>query len=359
MRLKIFGGALLAVAVLAQHGIAEAEEIGFYNWSEFIEPTVPESFTAEHGTKVRVEQYGEGNEAESRLAARGTGYDLAVVSAEAISRLAESGAIKKFRPSLAPNIGALDEELWRIFLDAIPEAGGYAIPYLWGTTGLVYDREKVAELLPDAPVDSWSLIFDPENAKKLAECGISMIDSNEEVVAITLAYLGKDPSSLEPVDLDAAFEVLSKIAPYIQTFDTDQYDYIADESICLSMTWSTEAMGPIIEDLTDRYDYVLPAEGANLWVDAFVMPVDTDNEEAAMRFLNHVIEPENLALSTAWGGAAISAPVTLELIDWDVYDQPALTLPPEVRKNLFVVPPRNSEQKRELDRRWRMMQIGM
>ncbi|TCL00315.1 putrescine transport system substrate-binding protein [Shimia isoporae] len=359
MRMTEISKVVLATVAIAQPLAADTDEIWFYNWSEFIDPAVLESFEEAHGKSVRVEQYGESNEAESRLAAMGTGYDLAVVGAETVGRLAEAGALQKFDPALAPNIADLDAELWDVFRKTVPEADGYAVPYLWGTTGLVFDREAVAERLPDVPTDSWALIYDPENAAKLADCGISIIDSNEEVVATVLAYLGKDPHSLAQDDLDAAFDVLASIAPYVRSYDTDQYDDLVEEKVCVSVTWSTEALGPMIDEITDKYEYVLPKEGANIWVDSFVLPVDSQNVTGAMEFLNHVVEPENLALSTIWGGAAISAPVTLEMVDWDVYNIPALTLPEEVRENLFFVSMRSSEQKRELDRRWRFMQIGM
>lgn len=349
----------VALAIAAQAAHAESSEVWFYNWPEFIDPTVLETYEEAFGVEVHVEQYGEGNEGESRLTARGTGYDLAVVGSEAVGRLAAAGAIKRFTFSKAPNVAALDQDLWGLFLDAIPEADGYAVPYLWGTTGLVYDKVLVAERLPNVPTDSWAMIFEPENVAKMADCGVTIIDSNEEVVATVLAYLGRDPQSLRQDDLDAAFEVLSEIAPYVRSYNTDQYDELADEEVCLTLTWSTEGLGPTIEELTDRYEFVLPKEGANLWVDTFVLPVDVKNEDGAMHFMNHVLSPENLALSTSWGAAAISAPVTLELIDWDVYDRPALTLPPEVRETLFVVGARDSAQKRELDKRWRRMQIGM
>ncbi|MGR3635492.1 MAG: extracellular solute-binding protein [Shimia sp.] len=359
MRLNVMAISLCAVAVCAQQSVAEPSEVWFLNWSDYIDPSVTESFKAGHGQNVEIEQYGEANVAESRLSAKDTGYDLAVISADSVARLAETGGLKRLDVSLAPNIAALDRELWDLFLSSMPQAGGYAVPYLWGTTGLAFDREAVAERLPGVATDSWSLIFDPENAAKLADCGIVIADSSEEVVAIALAYLGKDPHSREPEDIDAAFDVLAGIAPYVRSFESTLYDGIGNEEMCVALSWSTEALTPIMEELTDRFEFVLPKEGSNLWVDVFVMPVDAQNETGAMQFLNHVISPMNLTLSAVYNSGAIAAPITLELVDWEAYDVPALTLPPEVRENLFFLSDRSVEQKRALERRWRLMQVGM
>ncbi|KPA23686.1 Putrescine-binding periplasmic protein precursor [Shimia sp. SK013] len=359
MRLNVMAITLCAAAACAQQSVADPTEVWFLNWSDYIDPTVTESFEADLGFNIEIEEYDEANAAESRLSARSTGYDLAVVSAESVARLAETGALKRIDTSLAPNIAALDGGLWDTFRSSMPQASGYSVPYLWGTTGMAFDREAVAERLPGVATDSWSLIFDPANAAKLADCGIVIADSSEEVVAITLAYLGRDPHSRAPEDIDAAFEVLEGIAPYVRSFESTLYDAFSDEDMCMALSWSTEVLGPIMEGFTDRYEFVLPKEGANLWVDVFVLPVDAENEAGAMQFLNHVISPMNLTMSAVYSSGAISAPVTLELVDWEAYDLPALTLPPEVRENLFFVSDRSVEQKRSLERRWRLMQVGM
>lgn len=360
MRLKSkIATAFAAAFALAVPAAADPGQVWLYNWSGYIDPDTLAGFQETMGTKVELDTYGDADEAEARLIARGTGYDLAIVASETIGRLAEAGAIRKIRLPGIPNAAAIDHHLMQLFLASMPEAQGYAVPYLWGTTGIAYDRSAVLERLPDAPLDSWALVFDPENASKLADCGISIVNSVEEVVAAALAYLGLDPQSQSAQDLDAAFGVLSAIAPYVRSFDSYQYDALMDGEVCLAVAWSTEGLAPLLEEESSRYQYVMPQEGTNMWADLFVIPSDAGNPEAAYQLVDHVLQPSEMARATLANNATSSVPASRAEISDPSYDIPALTLPPETRARLFFVKPRSGEEKRELDRRWRLLQIGL
>ncbi|MBY6139522.1 extracellular solute-binding protein [Leisingera daeponensis] len=360
MRLKSFTAAALAAATaIAAPAAADTGQVRLYNWSGYIDPDTLADFQDTTGSAVVLDTYGDADEAEARLIARGTGYDLAIVTSETVGRLAEAGAIREFSLSGIPNAASLDHQLMQLFLASVPQAEGYAVPYLWGTTGIAYDRSAVLERLPEAPLDSWALVFDPGNASKLAGCGISIVNSVEEVVAAALAYLGLDPQSQSEQDLDAAFAVLSGIAPYVRTFDSYQYDALLGGEVCVAVAWSTEGLAPQLEEGSSRYQYVMPREGTNLWADLFVLPSDGSNPEASSRLVDHVLQPSEMARATLFTNATSSVPSSRAEISDPSYDIPALTLPPEVRDRLYFVKPRSGAEKRELDRRWRLLQIGL
>lgn len=360
MRLKPLITAVIASAsLLSLQAAADPGQVWLYNWSGYMDPDTLARFQDASGNAVVLDTYGDSDEAEARLLARGTGYDLAIVASETVGRLADAGAIRKFSLPDVPNAAALDTELMQILLASLPQAEGYALPYLWGTTGLAYDRAAVQERLPDAPLDSWALVFDPENASKLADCGISIVNSVEEVLAAALAYLGLDPQSQSEQDIEAAFGLLSAIAPYVRSFDSYQYDALMDGEVCLAIAWSTAGLAPKMEDENSSYQYVIPREGSNLWADLFVVPSDAGDPEGAHRLVNHVLQPSEMARATLFNNATNSVPAARQEISDPGYAIPALTLPPEVREKLFVVKPRDGEEKRMLDRRWRLLQIGL
>ncbi|MGR3762230.1 extracellular solute-binding protein (plasmid) [Roseobacteraceae bacterium NS-SX3] len=360
MRLTTKITAALAVgAALAGPASAGSKEVRLYNWSGYIDPNTVASFEGTTGTTIVLDTYGESDEAEARLMARGTGYDLAVVASETVGRLAGAGALQKFSLADVPNSAGIDRQLMQLYLESMPQAEGYAVPYLWGTTGITYDRSAVLERLPDAPLDSWALVFDPANASKLADCGITVVDSVEEIVAAALAYLGLDPLSHAQQDLEAAFGVLSAIAPYVRSFDTGQYDALLGGEVCLAVAWSTDGLAPQLEQESDRFHYVMPKEGTNLWADLFVIPSDAGNPDAANRLVDYLLRPDMMAQATLFTNATNSVPSSRAVTGDPSFDIPALSLPAEVRERLYFVTPRSGDEKRALDRRWRMLQIGL
>lgn len=351
--------ALFAATLLAAPIAAETEHVWFYNWSGYIAQETIDSFQKEVGTQFSMDTYGEADEAEARLIARGTGYDLAVVPMEIVGRLVEAGAIQEIDMDAIPNVAGVDQQLQELFLKSMPSAGGYVLPYLWGTTGISYDVEAVSERLPNAPLDRWALVFDPLNAERLADCGITIVDSVEEVVAAALVYLGLDPHSQSDQDIDAAFEVISAIAPYVRSFDSNQYDDLISGKICLAIAWSTAALAPLLGEESERYQYILPQEGTNLWADVLVVPSDAANVEQANQLMNHILRPDMMALATLSTFANNSVPSSRDGIDDPNFDMPVMALPQDIRVPLYFLKPRDGQEKRGLDRRWRRIQIGL
>ncbi|WP_294230729.1 extracellular solute-binding protein [uncultured Shimia sp.] len=338
--------------------LAHDNKVLVYNWSDYVAEDVLETWEEATGFGIEIDSYANANEAEARLIARGTGYDIVVVTSESVGRIIASGGVQKLVPDTFPDIVKPLPFLEELLFSNVPEALNYVVPYMWGTTGVAYNIEEVAARIPDAPTDSWSLIFDPENAKRMADCGITIVDSNEEVIAAALAYLGKNPRSKNSEDLDAAFEVLSAIEPYISDFNTEQYDDLMNAEICLSLTWSSEGFGPMFEGEGD-YKYMIPKEGTNVWADVIVVPTDAKHLGLANKTINHLVNKQNLALGIEYLFGVISSEELVDVVDSSFFEYPALSLPEGIRETLYLAPQYSGAEKETLDKRWRQLQLGM
>jgi len=344
--------------MLSIYGIAHAEEVLLYNWSGYIDPEVIPKYKEKTQKHLVVDTYDVADEAEGRLLAGATGYDVAIVTSESINRLISKNAVLPL-PERSPKPMQDASELMHAALrEAVPNIDDYAIPYLWGTTGIVYNREEVLRRLPNAPLNSWALIFDPANAEALADCGITIVDSVEEVVPAALSYLGKNPNSFDPEDIDAAFQVIREIAPFVRSFNTDQFDDVANQRICAAITWSTDGLSVAPDSaVNDVYRYVTPTEGSNFWVDLLVIPSDAKDSTLSMELINFILSPDVLLASAEHSGAcssisysssgvgASTAPTNCERI----------TLPQQ--SNLYFLRSRTASEKNDLDLRWRLLQV--
>ena len=350
--------ALLVSIGLASPVAAQTDQVWFLNWGQYIDPEIIYSFQTETGISLTMDTYDGADETEARLIAGGTGYDLAVVSMETVGRMIQAGAIQKIEMNAIPNVAGVDQQLMDMFLQSMPRANGYVLPYLWGTTGIVYDIEAVAERIPNAPTDSWALIFDPENAAKLADCGITIVDSVEEVLATALIYLGLDPHTQTTQDIGAAMDLISAIAPYVRSFDSNQSDDLTNGEICLAISWSSDGLEPLLGEESERYRYYLPKEGTNLWADVFVVPSDAANIEHSNQLMDHILRPDMMALATLYTLTNNAVPASRATIDNPIFELPALAFPQDMSVPLFFVRPRDGHEKRTLDRRWRRLQIA-
>src|SRR5215813_1264836 len=215
MRVVMLAAAAAVMAMALSANAAEEKKLNIYNWSDYIAPDTLEKFTAETGIKVTYDTYDSNETLEAKLQAGKSGYDLVMPSASPfLARQIRGKIYRKIDKAQLKNYGNLDKQILEEVANADP-GNLYGVPYLWGTTGIGYNVEKVKEALGDgAPLDSLALLFDPEIAKKLAPCGISLLDTAQEVFPAALAYLGRNPTSKDPKDMEAAVAVIAKIRPY-------------------------------------------------------------------------------------------------------------------------------------------------
>lgn len=334
-----------------------------YNWSDYIaEDTVP-GFERQTGVRVTYGMFDSNELLETKLLAGGSGFDVVVPSLQFLGRQVEAGVFQPLDTSRIPNYAGLDPELMKRI--AVQDPGNrHAVPYLWGTTGLGYNVDKITEVFGSTQVaSSWDLLFKPENVSRLKDCGVMVLDTPTETIPAALQYLGEDPNSRDPAVIRNGAELLAAIRPYIRTFHSSQYiDALANGSACLVMGWSGDVL-----QARDRAEeagngvkvaYSIPREGAPLFVDMLAIPVDAKNVDNAYAFIDYLLRPEVAAANTNYVSYPNPVPASLSLVAPEIREDPTIYPPPEVAARLFtlaVVPP---ETDRLYTRLWTELKSG-
>lgn len=353
---------LSTAAVAASAPAWAAGELNVYNWSDYIGENTIENFAKEYDVKVRYDTY-DGNETlEAKLVVGNTGYDIVFPSSSFFARQIKAGIYQPLDRSKLTNWSNLDQ--WVLKQQAGYDPGNvYAVPYMWGTNGFTYNVAMIKERMPDAPLDSLRMIFDPEVVSKFADCGVSFLDSPEDVFPLALAYMGKDPMSQNPDDIVAATEMLMKVRPYIKLFDSQQYlNDLPNSDRCLAMTWSGDyavaAARAEEAGLDIELAYTVPKEGSNIWFDAMLIPADAPNVENAHLFLNYMMRPDVIADCTNYTYYANGNRAARNLVLPEILEDPAIYPDEETQKRMFPSVVRDEAVQRVITREWTRLKTG-
>jgi putrescine transport system substrate-binding protein len=355
---------LAALAAASPGRAAEEKVLNIYNWSDYIAKDTVARFEAETGIKVHYDVYDANETLETKLMAGHSGYDLVVPTAMPfLARESQAGALQKIDKAKLANYHNLDPQILKLVSVADP-GNQYGVPYLWGTTGIGYNPAKVkAALGAGAPTGSLKLIFDPANAKKLASCGISLLDTPQEIFPAALAYLGRDPMSHDPADLERAAKVVTAIRPFIRKFHSSEYiNDLANGDLCVAFGYS----GDVIQAKNRAADakngvpiaYSIPSEGAMTWVDMMAIPKDAPHPENALRFIDFILRPEIVAAisnTVAYANPNLHA---TGLVQPEIRQDPGIYPPPEVRKRLFFDSLATPDYDRLRTRLWTKVKTG-
>ena len=348
----------------AQAPVAAGEEqvVNVYNWSDYIDPAMLEKFTAETGIKVNYDVFDSNEVLETKLLAGNTGYDVVVPSASFMERQIKAGVFRKLDRSKLPNWSNLDTEILQRV--ALHDPGNeHSVNHMWGTDGIGYNEGKIKAFIPNAPLDSWDMIFEPKVVSKFKDCGVSVLDAPTELDAVMLAYLGKDPNSQNPADLKLVEDKLMTIRPYIRMIHSSQYiDALANGEICLALGWSGDVL-----QARDRADeagqgnvikYSVPKEGTIIWFDMYAVPADAPHPDNAHAFINFMMKPEVAAANSNFVNYATGNAASVALVNEDVRNDPGVYPPPEVKAKLFPDLSETDEYTRLLNRTWTRFTTG-
>lgn len=352
-------------AILAGCGgkpAGEEKVLNVWNWSDYIEPSLLEQFEAETGIKVNYE-VGDSNEMlETKLLAGRTGYDVVVPSASFLARQIQAGIFQKIDKSKLSNYGNSDPAILKS-LSALDPGNEYSVNYMWGTSGVAYIPERINEAMPNAPVDSFAIFYDPNVIKNFEKCGVSILDAPSEVIATVLMYLGKDPNSENLDDLKAAEAVLAKIRPYVRNIESSAYiEQLANGERCLVLGWS----GDVLQAATRAEEagkpftvaYNIPKEGAVQFFDQLAIPADAANVENAYKFIDFLLRPEVAAKNSDYISYANGNAASYELISEEIRNNPSIYPPAEIAAKLVPDTPESPEFTRELTRAWQRFKTG-
>ena len=347
----------------------EEKILNVYNWSDYVAPDTIANFEAATGIKVNYDVYAENETLETKLTAGGSGYDVVFPSARPFAqRQIKAGLYAPLDTSKLPNLQHLDPAIMDGLTDIDP-GNANVVPYMWGTTGLGINVEKVtAALGADAPLDSWGLLFDPANASKLASCGIHVLDDDQEAFGAALIWLGRDPNAGAADEIDAVREVYAAIRPHIRTFNNAEYkDALANGDACLVMGYSgdigqardvaaeaAEATGRAAPDIR----YVIPKEGAIRWTDVVAIPKDARHPGNAHAFLDYLMQPEVIAAITDSVAYANANTAATALVDPEIAADPGVYPPEDVRAKLVDPTSLPDDVQRQRVRAWTAIKSG-
>lgn len=335
--------------------------LNIYNWSDYIDPALLKQFTAETGIKVRYDTFDSNEVLETKVLQGNTGYDLVVPSNHNLPRYIAAKAIQPLDKTKLKGLANLDPVV-SAQMAAFDPGGAYAVPYMKGAIGIGYNTEAVAKRL-GGPVDSWSVVFDPARLAKLKDCGVYVLDAAEDMYALALNYLGKDPNSTDPRDYAAATDLLLKVRPYVRKFHSSEYiSALANGDICLAIGYS----GDVLQAKSRAAEagngvklaYVLPKEGSQVWFDLFVIPADAPDPKAAYAFLNFMLRPQVIARASNFTRYANANLAATPWLDPALRNDPAAYPPPELAKKLFVTTTKDQALLREVNRQWTRVLTG-
>ncbi|MBL9034714.1 MAG: polyamine ABC transporter substrate-binding protein [Rhodospirillaceae bacterium] len=338
-------------------------ELNVYNWSDYIGETTVDDFQKATGIAVRYDVYDSNETLEAKLMAGNTGYDLVVPSGSFLGRQIKAGIYQKLDKSKLKNYSLYDPQILEA-LSSFDPGNEYAVPYYWGTVGIGYNVEKIKERLGEnAPVDSFDLLFKPENAAKLQDCGIAMLDAPADMLEPALKYLGKDPHTESEEDYAAVQALFAGIRPYVKYFHSSQYiNDLANGELCAVVGWSGDVFiaAARAEEAGSTFtiNYSIPKEGTLLWVDSLAIPADAKNVENALKFIDYLNEPQVAANGVNYVNYASPNTGALDLIDPEIRNNPSIYPTPEVKANLFSDKAVGPELDRLRNRTWTAIKTG-
>ncbi|HEY0566588.1 MAG TPA: polyamine ABC transporter substrate-binding protein [Xanthobacteraceae bacterium] len=363
MRTIVVAASALAFASLASGGAAQQRLVNFYNWSDYIAPTVLDEFTKATGIQVKYDTFDSNDVLETKLLAGRSGYDVVVPTGYFLDRQIKAGIFQQLDKAKLPNLqNAWEEISGRL---ALYDPGNrYAVNYMWGTTGIGYNVKAVREVFgADAKIDSWDVVFKPEIIEKFKDCGVHMLDSSDDVLAAALNYLKLDPSTKNEADIQRAGDLVAQVRPFVRKFHSSEYlNALASGEICLVLGFSgdikqaqkraTEAKRGV------EVGYAIPREGAQLWFDNLAIPKDARNVAEAHELINFLMRGEIAAKNSNYVAYANGNAASQPLLDASVRDDKGVYPDEATMKTLYTISAHDQKTQRLMNRLWTRIKTG-
>jgi putrescine transport system substrate-binding protein len=356
-------GAIVSCAALVQAADAQERTVNFYNWSNYIAPGVLEEFTRETGIKVVYDTFDANETLETKLLAGKSGYDVVAPTAYFLQRQIAAKVFQKLDRSKLPNL----KNAWDVVTRklALYDPGNqYAANYMWGTTGIGYNVAAVKKILGEgAAIESWDVVFKPENLAKFKDCGVHMLDSADDILPAALNYLGLDPNSTKQEDLEKAAELVGKVRPSVRKFHSSEYlNALATGEICLVVGWSgdiKQAQSRARESSNGvEIAYTIPKQGAQMFFDNLAIPADATHVTEAHELINFLYRPEIAARNSDFLSYANGNKASQEFVNRRVLNDKTIYPDEAMQARLFVITARDAATQRTINRVWTRVKTG-
>lgn len=354
-------GATLATPIVRPSWAASGS-VNVYNWSDYIGETTLQDFEAATGVSVVYDLYASSEEAQAKLLAGSSGYDVVLHSGMGLPRFVAAGVYQKLDRSRFPLWGNLDENILRI-IEGFDPGLEYSVPYMWGSVGVTYNMDMVKERLPNADLNDLGTLMDPANAAILADCGISLLDSPDDIGFMVMSWLGIDPSTAGPAEYARMIEAFRPMRDYVTAFDNSNFlTSLPNKELCVANTWSGDygvAKARAVEaGIALNLQYFVPKTGAPAWFDLWCVPADAGNVDNAYLFLDYLMQPEVIAKCTNFTGYANANKAATPFLDPAVAADPAIYPNAETLSRMYTPKPQSEEQEREMTRAWATIKAG-
>jgi putrescine transport system substrate-binding protein len=350
------------VFFLAPPVLPKDRVVNYYNWSDYQDPTVLDAFTKETGIKVRYDTFDSNDTLEAKLLAGGSGYDVVVPTAYFLARQITAGIFRPLDKTKLPNLSSIWPDIAKQL--ALYDPGNrYAVDYMWGTTGIGYNVKDVKRILgPDATIDSWEYVFNPDKIAKFKDCGIHLLDSSDDVMSAGLHYLNLDPNSSDPADLEKVTALLLKIRAYVRKFHSSEYlNALATGEICFALGWSGDVKQAQTRAAQAKsgieIGYSIPKEGAQLWFDTLAIPRDAPHSDEAHELINYLIKPEVAAKNTNYVSYA-NGDLPSQFIDKSIRDDPTIYPDAATMAKFYTIIAHDQKTQRLINRLWTRIKTG-
>ncbi|MET7242617.1 polyamine ABC transporter substrate-binding protein [Methylobacterium sp. EM32] len=371
LRRRFLGAALGAAACLlalaagpAGPAVAAPERVvNIYNWSDYIDPKMLDAFTRETGIKVVYDTYDTNEILETKLLAGRSGYDIVVPTGPFLQRLIKVGAFQPLDKAKLPNLKHAWPEV-TARLAAYDPGNAYAVDYMWGTTGIGVNTALVRERLgPNQPLNTWDIVLRPELIAKLKDCGVTMLDSPDDIVPSVLQALGLKPDSRRVDDLDKAGDALFRIRGAVQKFHSSEYiNQLANGDVCLSVGYSGDVLQARRRAREAKNDvdiaYYIPQQGALMWFDAFAIPKDAPHAAEAYAFIDFMMRPEVAAANTNFVSYASGNLAAKALVKPEILSDPGIYPDDATFRRLFTNTAYDDRTQRVVTRLWTRARTG-
>lgn len=293
-----------------------------YNWGDYIDESVIESFEKEFGIDVIYDTFDTNEDMYVKIKSGGSDYDVAFPSDYMIERMIEEDMLEKINFDNVPNMKYIDDKFKNLAYDPENE---YSVPYMWGTVGIIYNKTMV-----DEPVDSWDILWDEKYAKQ-----IFMLDSSRDSIGITLKKLGYSVNSRDEKELEEAKNALIEQKPLVLSYMGDNIkEAMISGQGALAVVWSGDAVYMKWEN--PDLEYVIPKEGSNLWFDAMVILKGSKNKEEAELFINYMCDPEIALKNTEYIGYSTPNTEAKKMLDEELLNDVTAYPPDEMIENCEV-----------------------
>lgn len=357
---------IVSLAACSRHPATEAHRervLYLYNWADYIGKDTVKNFEAQTGIRVIYDTYDSDEGLEAKLLAGDSGYDAVTTSSDFFARQIQAGVYQPLDRAKLTHWSNLDPHVLAMMAWADP-GNRYAVPYMRHVNGFAYNVDAIRARMPNAPVDSLDMIFNPQVISRFAGCGVSFLDSAEDVLQLALNYLHIDPNTTLPEDYLRAEKLLLSVRPYIRAFDSEEYmNGLINGDFCISMSWSGDyAVAEGRARAAGRHidlSFTVPREGAGLSFDAWLIPADAPHPQAALEWLNYLMEPKVIAAVTNqidYGNDNLAA---APFVDPEILNNPAIYPTPEVEARLYGSKEVSAQLERLRTRVWMKVKTGV